>query len=91
MAFACNAVERVVERVGHVRGALVAVARAAGRVRGGGATNAMVQGSHRTARYRRAGGIVCQSMKCSECESQWPQMRDTSRTHPTWQVASSAT
>ena len=40
MAFACNAVERIVERVGHVRGALVAVARATGRVRGGGATNA---------------------------------------------------
>ena len=70
MAFACNAVERVVERVGHVRGALVAVARAAGRagrVRGC-ATNAVaLLESHKSTRDLHEGGIGPWSMESSEC------------------------
>ena len=70
MAFACNAIERVVERVGHVRGALVAVARAAGRagrVRGC-ATNAVaLLESHKSTRDLLDGGIVWQSIDNSEC------------------------
>ena len=66
MAFAFNAVERVVERVGHVRGALVANARAAGRVRGGVATNAEALESHRSARKLPSRSIVRQSMDNSD-------------------------
>ena len=67
-AFASNAVERVAERVDHVRGALVAVARAAGRVRGAGATNAAaLQEKHRSAREQRDDGIGRQSIECSDC------------------------
>ena len=67
MAFAFNAVERVVERVGHVRGALVANARAAGRVRGC-ATNAVaLLESHKSTRDLHEGGIGPWSMESSEC------------------------
>ena len=64
MAFACNAVECV----GHVRGVLVTIARAvacAALVRG--ATNAVVQPSHRRMREQRDGGIGRQSIECSDC------------------------
>ena len=75
MAFACNAVERVVERAGLVRGALVAVARAAGRVRGC-ATNAVaLLESHKSTRILHEGCIGPWSMDNSECECQWTEMR----------------
>ena len=57
MAFACNVIERVVERVGHVRGALVANARAAGRVRGCATNAAALLESQKSTRDRRDGGI----------------------------------
>ena len=51
--------------------------RAAGRVRGGVATNAEALESHRSARKLPSRSIVRQSMDNSECECQWTEMRST--------------
>ena len=71
MAFARNAVERVVARVGHVRGALVAVARA-GRVRGV-ASNAVVE-PQESQKSTRDGGIVGSRWDAANARS-LPQMQ----------------